>query len=89
MILAYNDAIGLTAAFNLNLLGRIMARNDVVRALVPALGLALAAVSASALDTSKLKPTGFVNDFAHVLDSASAATLEAYCGNLERATGAQ
>jgi uncharacterized protein len=44
---------------------------------------------AFALDTSKLKPTGYVNDFAHVLDPRAAAAIEAYCGNVERATGAQ
>jgi uncharacterized protein len=42
-----------------------------------------------ALDTSKLKPAGYVNDFAHALDGASAQRLEAYCANLERVTGAQ
>ncbi len=44
---------------------------------------------ALALDTSKLKPTGYVSDFAHVIDPRSAAEIEAYCGNVERATGAQ
>jgi uncharacterized protein len=44
---------------------------------------------ACALDTSKLKPTGYVNDFAHAIDARSAAAIEAYCGNVERATGAQ
>jgi uncharacterized protein len=44
---------------------------------------------AAGLDTSKLKPTGYVNDFAHVIDAGSAAQLEQYCGNVERATGAQ
>jgi len=44
---------------------------------------------ALALDTSKLKPTGYVNDFAHVIDAGAAAQIEAYCGNVERATGAQ
>jgi len=44
---------------------------------------------AAGLDTSKLKPTGYVNDFAHVIDAGAAAQIEAYCGNLERATGAQ
>ncbi len=44
---------------------------------------------ALALDTSKLKPTGYVNDFAHVIDAQSASQIEAYCGNVERATGAQ
>ena len=44
---------------------------------------------AAGLDTSKLKPTGYVNDFAHVIDAGSAAQIEQYCGNVERATGAQ
>jgi uncharacterized protein len=44
---------------------------------------------AFALDTSKLKPSGYVNDFAHAIDPRSAAALEAYCGSVERATGAQ
>ena len=48
----------------------------------------LLSVSAFALDTSKLKPTGYVNDFSHVL-GASAAPIEAFCGAVERATGAQ
>lgn len=53
-------------------------------------GLAvLCCAFALALDTSKLKPTGYVNDFAHVIDPGAAAQIEAYCGNLERATGAQ
>ena len=51
--------------------------------------LLLFAASAFALDTSKLQPQGYVNDFAHVLDARSVAALDAYCGNLERATGAQ
>jgi len=41
------------------------------------------------LDTSKLKPTGYVNDFAHAIDARSAAELETYAGNVERATGVQ
>jgi uncharacterized protein len=49
----------------------------------------LCASSAFALDTAKLKPTGYVNDFAHVLDARSARAIEDYCGNVERATGAQ
>ena len=49
----------------------------------------LAASALFGLDTSKLKPTGYVNDFAHVLDPAGKQRLEAYCGNLERVTGAQ
>jgi len=47
------------------------------------------ASGAFALDTTKLKPTGYVNDFAHALDARSAGAIEAYCANVERATGAQ
>jgi len=53
------------------------------------LPLAAFATVAFALDTSKLKPTGYVNDFAHALDARSAQALEAYCAALEQATGAQ
>jgi len=49
----------------------------------------LAASALFAIDTSKLKPTGYVNDFAHVLDPVGKQRLEAYCANLERVTGAQ
>lgn len=49
----------------------------------------LTACFAFALDTSKLKPTGYVNDFAHVLSPAAKQRLEDYCANLERSTGAQ
>lgn len=41
------------------------------------------------LDLSKLQPTGYVNDFAGVLDAQSRAAIETYCTNVERATGAQ
>lgn len=51
--------------------------------------LALLSPAVFGLDTSKLKPTGYVNDFAHVVDAASAQRLEAYCANLDRTTGAQ
>jgi uncharacterized protein len=49
----------------------------------------LASSLAFALDTSKLKPTGYVNDFAHVLNPAGQQALENYCAMLERATGVQ
>jgi len=49
----------------------------------------LLCISAFALDITKLKPTGYVNDFARAMDAASAQRIEAYCGILERATGAQ
>jgi uncharacterized protein len=52
------------------------------------LGLLLS-TSAFALDITKLKPTGYVNDFAHAIDAANSQRLEAYCGIVERSTGAQ
>lgn len=45
--------------------------------------------AASALDTKQLQPRGYVNDFAGVLDARGAQELEAYCGDVERATQAQ
>lgn len=42
-----------------------------------------------ALDTSKLKPTGYVNDFAHVIDARSKTAIENYAASVERATGVQ
>jgi uncharacterized protein len=45
--------------------------------------------AALGLDTSKLQPHGYVNDFAHVLDARGAQALESYCANVEQATGAQ
>jgi uncharacterized protein len=45
--------------------------------------------SAFGLDVTKLKPTGYVNDFAHAIDAASFQRLTAYCGAVEQATGAQ
>jgi uncharacterized protein len=41
------------------------------------------------LDLNKLKPEGYVSDFAHVLDDSSRARLEAYCGRVEQVTGVQ
>ncbi len=46
-------------------------------------------LSTFAIDITKLKPSGYVNDFAHALDAANSQRLTAYCGILERATGAQ
>jgi uncharacterized protein len=51
--------------------------------------LVLLTTSIFALDLTKLKPTGYVDDFAHAIDAASAQRIAAYCGVLERATGAQ
>jgi uncharacterized protein len=56
------------------------------RACLPALVLATIVF---ALDLDKLKPQGYVSDFAHVLDPASRARLEAYCGRVEQVTGVQ
>ncbi len=52
------------------------------------LALAFAGLSFG-LDISTLTPRGYVNDFAGALDPASAAQIETYCANVERATGAQ
>jgi uncharacterized protein len=43
----------------------------------------------AALDLDKLKPEGYVSDFAHVLSAESKQALEDYCGRVERATGVQ
>jgi uncharacterized protein len=51
--------------------------------------LALIATRAYALDTSKLKPHGYVNDFAGVLDPRGAQAVESFCAQLDAATGAQ
>jgi uncharacterized protein len=53
--------------------------------------LVLGALSASlfALDLKKLKPEGYVSDFAHVIDTHSRLQLEEYAGQLERSTGVQ
>ncbi len=59
------------------------------RLISPTICFAAFALSAFALDTSKLKPTGYVNDFAQALDPAGKAQIEAFCANLEQATGAQ
>ena len=51
--------------------------------------LAFSTSHAYALDTSKLKPHGYVNDFAGVLDAPGAQRLESYCAQVQAATGAQ
>ncbi len=45
--------------------------------------------SAFALDITTLQRTAYVDDFAHVIDAASAKSLEAYCEGLEVSTGVQ
>src|SRR5437879_8676952 len=42
-----------------------------------------------ALDTSKLKQQGHVNDFPHEMGTASRKALEQYCLQLEQKTGVQ
>jgi uncharacterized protein len=54
-----------------------------------ALALGWLAASLFALDLKSLKPQGYVSNFAHVLDESSRAQLEAYCGQVEQATGVQ
>ncbi|HEY1495137.1 MAG TPA: TPM domain-containing protein [Candidatus Solibacter sp.] len=51
--------------------------------------LFLFAAAGLAVDWKALKPQGYVSDFAHVIDPASKAQLEAYGATVERATGAQ
>lgn len=58
----------------------------VAQAFLP--GLLLVA-TLTALDLNKLQPQGYVSDFARVLDEASRARLEAYCGQVEQVTGVQ
>jgi uncharacterized protein len=41
------------------------------------------------LDVSKLEPRGYVNDYSGVLDARTSEAIAVYCGNVERATGAQ
>jgi uncharacterized protein len=47
------------------------------------------AALAFAVDWTKLKPQGYVSDFASVVDAQSKAALEQYCAVVERSTGAQ
>ncbi len=47
------------------------------------------ALSASAADWSRLKPTGYVSDFAGVIDPASLKTIDSYLAALEQSSGAQ
>jgi uncharacterized protein len=56
------------------------------RGLLPAL---LCSACLFALDLTKLKPQGYVSDFAHVLNEGARAQLEEYCGRVEQATGVQ
>ncbi len=53
-----------------------------------ALSFALA-LSAFAVDWTKLKPEGYVSDFAHVLDPASRESIDRYLAAVEKASGAQ
>jgi uncharacterized protein len=51
--------------------------------------LALFVCTLPAKDWKALKPTGYVSDFANVIDPASKSALESYCGRVEQATGVQ
>jgi uncharacterized protein len=50
---------------------------------------ALLVCALSAKDWKALKPTGYVSDFANVIDPTSKAALESYCARIEQTTGAQ
>lgn len=65
---------------------RVYLRSSVANALFFAL---IMVAHAFALDITKLKPTGYLNDFAHAIDAASAQRIEAYCSIVDRTTGAQ
>ena len=54
-----------------------------------AAAMALFTAGGWAVDWKTLKPQGYVSDFARVVDQASRARLESYCGEVERSTGAQ
>jgi len=54
-----------------------------------ALALVACAAGAQAVDWKTLQPQGYVSDFAGVIPASSRAPLEAYCGAVERSTGAQ
>jgi uncharacterized protein len=60
-----------------------------IPAIARAAAVAMLAVSAFAVDTSKLKPSGYVNDFANAMSPTSKVQLESYLGDVERSTGAQ
>ena len=47
------------------------------------------ALTAFAADWTKLKPEGYVSDFAHVLDAASRESIDLYLTAVEKASGAQ
>ncbi len=47
------------------------------------------ALTAFAADWTKLKPEGYVSDFAHVLDAASRESIDRYLAAVEKASGAQ
>jgi uncharacterized protein len=51
--------------------------------------LSLCAAAALAVDYAAQKPTGYVSDFAGVIDASSRQRLEDYCASLERTTGVQ
>jgi uncharacterized protein len=51
--------------------------------------LCLSVAAALAVDITTLKPQGYVNDFANVVDAASRQQLEQYCASLEQASGVQ
>ncbi len=63
-----------------------MKKTSLARVLLPFL---LLATSLYALDLTKLKPQGYVSDFARVLSASDRAQLEDYAGRLEEATAAQ
>ncbi|HEV2447306.1 MAG TPA: TPM domain-containing protein [Candidatus Sulfopaludibacter sp.] len=54
-----------------------------------AVALMCVASAGRAVDWKTLRPQGCVSDFASVVDAASKARIEAYCGEVEKAAGAE
>jgi uncharacterized protein len=63
--------------------------NGRVRLHFVAIAFALLAVAAWAEPVSQLKPTGYVNDFAHVLDQGTATQIENMCHQIDEQAHAQ
>jgi uncharacterized protein len=59
------------------------------RGWLAAVALALCLVPARALDLGKLKPQGYVSDFAGVVDATSKTQIDRYCADVQHATGVQ
>ena len=66
----------------------VLPTTQTIKAVI-ALTIVLIAVILHAEPIKQLKPSGYVNDFAHVLDSASASAIEQLARQIDQKTGAQ